>query len=556
MGLFDFFKKKELEEISRLQNLLEIKERSIVSLQDHIERLSKYQAILNAEDKAAEIIAIANKDASAIVKRANEEAEIIKEKAEEIIRSANIYKDEASASAKSVLREATEKAKLLKEKAEQIINTATSQSGIIIENAHKKAQEIAGEAYKIKMESTDLEKTLIALRNTVKGYGDDYLIPSYSFLDQLADDFGYTEAGEELKKARERTRIIIRNKLAAKCDYVEEYRRTTAIDFTLDAFNGKVDSVLTGVKENNYGILKQKIVDAYYLVNHLGKAFRNAVITSQYLDARLDELKWAVTCTELKNQEREEQKRIRELIREEEKARREYEKAIRDAEKEEEIIKKAIEKARLAVSKANEEQKLIYETKLEELTAKLREAEEKNQRALSMAQQTKSGHVYIISNIGSFGENVYKIGMTRRLEPTDRVKELGDASVPFAFDIHAMIYSDNAPELETALHKFFISDQVNKVNPRKEFFKVPLSDIRNQIDSMNVHAKWTMVADAYEWRETIKIEKSIKEDPLAKKEWENRIISEVNEAMNEEDELIDSDGDGNINSKRITHGIL
>ncbi|MCV5497617.1 GIY-YIG nuclease family protein, partial [Escherichia coli] len=82
---------------------------------------------------------------------------------------------------------------------------------------------------------------------------------------------------------------------------------------------------------------------------------------------------------------------------------------------------------------ANEEQRLALEQKIAELQLKYEEAEAKNQRAISMAQQTRSGHVYIISNIGSFGEDVYKIGMTRRLEPLDRVRELGDASVPFSF---------------------------------------------------------------------------------------------------------------------------
>ena len=117
------------------------------------------------------------------------------------------------------------------------------------------------------------------MKNTVRGYGDDYIIPSYSLLDQLADDFGYTEAGEELKKARERSRLMVKNHTAAKCDYVEEYRKTTAIDFIIDAFNGKTDTILTLVKQDNFGVLKQKITDAYYLVNNLGKAFRNAVIT-------------------------------------------------------------------------------------------------------------------------------------------------------------------------------------------------------------------------------------------------------------------------------------
>lgn len=249
----------------------------------------------------------------------------------------------------------------------------------------------------------------------------------------------------------------------------------------------------------------------------------------------MDELKWAVTCTELRNREREEQRQIREQMREEERARREYEKAMKDAAKEEELLKKAIEKAQQAVAKASEEQKAKYEAKLQELSEKLKEAEEKSQRAISMAQQTKSGHVYIISNIGSFGEDVFKIGMTRRLEPTDRVRELGDASVPFPFDIHAMIFSEDAPKLETTLHKVFVDNQVNKVNPRKEFFKVSISNIRNQIESMNIQAKWTMIADAYEWRETQAIEKAMAQNSNLQKEWKEQQLQEVEDNLIEDD---------------------
>lgn len=101
---------------------------------------------------------------------------------------------------------------------------------------------------------------------------------------------------------------------------------------------------------------------------------------------------------------------------------------------------------------------------IEKLEQELKEAHERKERALSMAQQTKRGHVYIISNIGSFGEHVYKIGMKRRLEPLDRVKELGDASVPFQFDIHAMIFSEDAPNLENELHKAFSNKKVKCVS--------------------------------------------------------------------------------------------
>jgi hypothetical protein len=111
------------------------------------------------------------------------------------------------------------------------------------------------------------------------------------------------------------------------------------------------------------------------------------------------------------------------------------------------------------------------------LKYKFDELQLKNQRALSMAQQTRLGHVYVISNIGSFGENIYKIGMTRRLEFLDRVKGLGDASVPFSFDVHTIIKADDVPTLEKMLHKKFANKKVNKVNSRKEFFS--FKHIRN-----------------------------------------------------------------------------
>ena len=124
-----------------------------------------------------------------------------------------------------------------------------------------------------------------------------------------------------------------------------------------------------------------------------------------------------------------------------------------------------------------------------------------------MAQQTKRGHVYVISNIGSFGEEVFKIGLTRRLEPLDRVKELGDASVPFSFDVHAMIFSEDAPKLEKELHSLFNNRQVNKVNPRKEFFKVPVVEIKKEIEKLGLETHWTMRSEALEYRESLQLEK-------------------------------------------------
>jgi hypothetical protein len=163
------------------------------------------------------------------------------------------------------------------------------------------------------------------MKNILEGYGNKYIIPEDSLLDDLAEEFGFAEAGQELKKASERTRYMIRNATAATCDYVEANRRETAIAFVLDAFNGKVDSILSRVRHDNAGTLQQEIRDAFTLVNYNGKAFRDARITEEYLSARLEELKWAAIAQQIKLDEHEEQRRIKEQIREEKKARREYE---------------------------------------------------------------------------------------------------------------------------------------------------------------------------------------------------------------------------------------
>ena len=411
--------------------------------------------------------------------------------------------DAASLNAKAVLKAA-------KEKAQELVDQGQSEADKTIESAKSRAQEIAGSALEAKEKADSYAAAIKAMKNTIEGYQDDYIIPNHTVLDDLADEYSHKEAGEQLKLARKRVKDMVKDSRAADCDYAEANRRAYAIHFAVDAFNGKVDTALAKVKHDNYGKIKQAIIDAYALVNHNGQPFRNARIEQEYLDARLEELKWAVATHELRQQELAEQKELREQIREEEKARREMEKAIKDAEKEERMLQKALEKARKELAGATEEQKLQYEAQLAELESKLSEAEAKGQRALSMAQQTKRGHVYVISNIGSFGEEVFKVGMTRRLEPMDRVKELGDASVPFSFDVHAMIYSDNAPALEKSLHRVFDDKSVNKVNPRKEFFKLPLSEIKQAVEQENVDdVHWTLKAEAAEYRESMSINRSI-----------------------------------------------
>lgn len=404
------------------------------------------------------------------------------------------------------IQDAEAEAQRIVQEANEQYNNAEKESERILAEAKEEAKALAGNALDAKENADAYKKTAKAMKNIIEGYGDEYLIPNHSVLDELAEAFSHKEAGVALKEAREQSRTLIKKGKATDCDYKDEERRKTAIHFVLDAFNGKTDSILSKVKHDNLGKLEQEIKDAHSLVNLHGQAFRNARVLPQYLDARLEELQWAVRTHELKLQEREEQRRIKEAMREEEKARREYEKALKDAEKEEKMLQKAMEEARRQLGEATAEQKQKYEQELLQLQEQLAEAETKNQRALSMAQQTKTGHIYVISNVGSFGEQVYKIGMTRRLDPLDRVKELGDASVPFEFDVHAMIHTEDAPTLEKELHDNFGMERVNKSNPRKEFFKINLQNIRKLIEKKGIHAHWTMTAEAREYRESLALE--------------------------------------------------
>lgn len=478
--------KKHKEQYQRLKDETDPyrKYQDIIDIKTHIRQL---------QEKADVDIKNKHKSADDHISSAKLEAYHIKEEAKEIRKKARAYAEKTN------------------DKADLGIVRAQAQAKTIIQNAETRAEEIAGEALAAKRDADHLEETAKAMKNIIKGYGDEYLKPTTLLLDDLAEEYSFKEAGKELKLARERTRYLITHDGAARCDYAEARRKNIAEEFVIDAFNGKVDAILTRAKHDNYGVLEQEIKDAFRIVNHNGKAFRNARIRKQYLDARIAELHWGVRVHLLKQQEKEEQKRIREEMREEEKARREYERARKQAEKEEKMLQKAMAKLRKEFELATEEERLKYQAELNTLEQQLKEAEEKNQRALSMAQQTRRGHVYIISNIGSFGENVFKIGLTRRLEPLDRIKELGDASVPFGFDVHAMISSEDAPALEYALHKKFESRQVNKINSRKEFFRLGIKEIKEVVEEMGIEVKWTLKAEAWEYRESMAIEKRMGE---------------------------------------------
>jgi hypothetical protein len=488
----------------------EILQRALVEAQDHGRKLRD-----DAERQLTESRAERQKllgEAEAVRAEAREALKVAKSQAQIVL-------DESQKEAREIASKARKDAKEKREKAEAALDLAIRYALEVRQRAEQRAREIGGEAYEARNRLDDYQATAQALQNRIEQYEGVYLVPPAHILDELAEEFGFNKAGERLKLARERTKLMQANGTAATCGYPDGWKKDHALKFVLSTFNGKVDTVLSRVRPGNQGKLIQEIKDAYALVNKDGEVYKDARIQEEYLDSRLEELKWAVAVQKLKEKTREEQRAVREQIREEEKAKKEIERAIKQAEREEEVVNKAIAKIRRQFEEASEAEKARLDAQLQELNIKLVEAEEKSKKAISMAQQTKKGHVYIVSNVGSFGEEVYKIGLTRRLDPIERIRELGNASVPFPFDVHAMLASDDAPALETALHRRFLERQVNKVNKRKEFFRVGLKEIREVADELSLDASWTLVAEAAQYRETLALEQAMKTDTELKRRW-------------------------------------
>lgn len=252
-----------------------------------------------------------------------------------------------------------------------------------------------------------------------------------------------------------------------------------AIRLTARAFNNECDAAMSKVRWNNALRMEERIKKAFNAINKLNES-NHVVIDGRYLNLKLDEMRLTHEYREKRQQIKEEQAEIRQQMREEAK----LEKEMAEAAEREEAYESMLEKAQAEAEQAAGARLDKLQAHINSLTKKLEEAHEKNERAKSMAQQTKAGHVYVLSNIGAFGENIYKIGMTRRLDPLDRVKELGDASVPFRFDVHAMIFSRNAPEMESSLHRVFEDRRLNLVNTRREFFNATLEEISQEVSKI------------------------------------------------------------------------
>lgn len=316
------------------------------------------------------------------------------------------------------------------------------------------------------------------------------------------------EYKQEIKRIRDCQKAMVSAKISTLCptDWQVNGSRSkgqTMINrqtrLTMRAFNNECEAAIANARWNNVNAMEKRILNASKQIDKANESM-NLRISEQYVSLKLDELHATHEYRERLKMEKEERAELARAEREEKKLLAEAE----AAEREEERYQRLLDKAR---SEAG-----VDEGRIAELEAALAEAHATSERARAMAEMTKSGYVYIISNIGSFGEDVVKIGLTRRLEPDDRVKELGDASVPFGFDTHAMIYSEEAPALEGALHREFADRRVNASNMRKEFFRVGLEEVEEAVKRLAPSASFFADREAQEWHETISRRKEALKD--------------------------------------------
>lgn len=266
----------------------------------------------------------------------------------------------------------------------------------------------------------------------------------------------------------------------------------------LRAFNGECDELVAKVKYNNLEASVKRIKTSCEAISKLGKIM-SISISHAYMNLKIEEIYVAFEYSQEKQKEKEAQKALREQMREEAKLQKEIEEQRKKLQKEQAHYTNAIKTLRAQLAD-NPEDTDIKE-KLQELCEQYNETQKAIEDVDYRAANQRAGYVYIISNIGSFGENVYKIGMTRRLDPTERIDELGDASVPFDFDIHAMIFSEDAPGLESALHNAFEHRKLNLVNHRREFFNVTLDEIKDVVKkNYDKTVEFIDVADAEQYR--------------------------------------------------------
>jgi hypothetical protein len=282
--------------------------------------------------------------------------------------------------------------------------------------------------------------------------------------------------------------------------------RKDALKLALRSFNSESEYCVDNVKFSNVEKMEVRIRRSFETCNKLLNTM-DVLWKDIVLERKLQELYLAHEYQVKRQEEKEAARQAREDQREQEKLEREIREARAKIEKERHHFTGALQKLQLRLGAANDQQERDdLQARIDEISSQNSKLDEEEKLLDYREQNARAGYVYVISNIGAFGEGIFKIGMTRRLEPLERVDELGDASVPFRFDVHALVFSDNAPALETKLHSHFAAGRLNKVNGRKEFFRADLKEIEAVIRA-NYDAVIEVIhaAPAEQYRESLRL---------------------------------------------------
>ena len=364
--------------------------------------------------------------------------------------------------------------------------------------------EFQAEKEKLNSELSQIQNSVQAAKEELRSVEDDVIIAHFHYSDY--DNISSEECKNEISLLKIKESDLLKSENAVEISNSSNTKKAndTLKKQILRCFNSECDNVLMNITVKNIDTSRSKINKSYETLNKLFST-SGVSMTAELLSLKLEQLNLTYAQTLKKEEEKEIQKAIKEQMLEEEKVRKEIERQKKEIEKDETQFKNELNRlTKYLHDTSNDIEKQLYIDKIKELEEKLTELSKKKEDVIQREENAKAGYVYIISNIGSFGDDIYKIGMTRRLEPMDRINELSSASVPFSFDVHAMIFSENAPELESKLHQHFKEQSVNKVNFRKEFFKVSLDEIeRFVVDNHNNAVHFTKIPPAKEYRQSI-----------------------------------------------------
>ena len=363
-------------------------------------------------------------------------------------------------------------------------------------------------------EINELNSNIKDLKKDIITFSDEILVqdfglyePRYSFIN--ADAYK-----AELTKIRNKQKAMIKDGSAVSGSIDWQVNGSAAQGrkmikdmqkLLLRAFNSECDEIINKVKYNNYDTSVKKMERSFNAIAKLGITM-SISITSNYYDLKIQELQLALEYQIQKQREKEEKAELRAQQREEARLQKELKEQRKNIDKERKHYEQALSNINKQISSSSDENIEELNKKKEEIIQSLSDIDTKIKDIDYREANQKAGYVYIISNIGSFGEGIYKIGMTRRLNPQERVDELGDASVPFKFDVHAMIFSEDAPALEAKLHRAFEDRKLNLVNQRREFFKVSLDEIKEVVkNNFDKTVEFVEVPDADQYRISLKL---------------------------------------------------